>query len=68
MQECWGSAQRWLTSISAINNIGAVGGLRLGASWRGEAAGLLLFEDSAEEEEEDEDEDEEEEEEEEEEV
>jgi hypothetical protein len=100
LQESWGRAGSWCTSISAtiikalplrqnwikasgakslagvlaqctglahldlsINNIGAVGGLRLGASWRGEAAGLLLFEDSAEEEEEDEDEDEEEEEE-----
>ena len=41
LQECWGSAQRWFTSISA-NDIGTVGEERLRASWCGQASGLVL--------------------------
>jgi hypothetical protein len=49
----------------SYNHIGAVGGRRLRASWRGQASGLLLEEDETEDEDEtassaDEDEDEEE--------
>jgi hypothetical protein len=43
LQECWGSAQRCerLTSISAANDMGAVGEGRLRPSWRGQASGLV---------------------------
>jgi hypothetical protein len=44
LQECWGSAQRWLTSISAAMASTLSGNLkgRLQASWCGQASGLVL--------------------------